>query len=72
MENIKKNKKIKYYEQKNLQLNISKANKILKWSPKLSINESIKITVDWYKNALIDEKSYSQITEKQILDYIKK
>lgn len=68
----KKNKKIKYYEQKNLQLNISKANKILKWSPKLSINESIKITVDWYKNALIDEKSYSQITEKQILDYIKK
>ena len=34
---IIKNKK--FYEQLNLQLNISKAKKILKWSPKLTVKK---------------------------------
>ena len=42
-----------HYEQTNLQLNINKAQKILKWTPTLSINESIKLTVEWYKSVLI-------------------
>ena len=44
---IKKNKKI--YEQTNLQLNIEKSKKFLKWKPKFSIKESVNITIDWYK-----------------------
>ena len=41
----KHNRVNKFYEQENLQLNIDKAKKILKWKPRLSINESIKFTV---------------------------
>ena len=40
----------KFYEQENLQLNISKSKKILGWKPKYSIKESVKLTVNWYKN----------------------
>ena len=45
---LRKLKKIKYYEQKNLQLDIKKAKKKLNWSPKLSIDQ-IKITIEWYR-----------------------
>ena len=68
----KKNKKKQYYEQKNLQLNIEKAKKILKWEPKLSIEESVRITVEWYKEVLLKKKTYAEITKNQIIDYIKK
>ena len=37
---LKFSKKNKYYEQKNLQLNINKSKKKLSWRPKLSIFES--------------------------------
>ena len=45
-------KKNNFYEQANLQLNISKAKKYLKWRPTYSIKESVKITVDWYYQVL--------------------
>jgi CDP-glucose 4,6-dehydratase len=60
-----------HYEQTNLQLNINKAQKILKWTPTLSINESIKLTVEWYKSVLISKEKYEKITEKQIRDFLK-
>ena len=66
----KKNKKIRYYEQKNLQLNINKAQKKLNWHPNLSIDESVKMTVDWYKNILIEKKLPIQVTKQQILKYM--
>ncbi|MBU3174469.1 CDP-glucose 4,6-dehydratase [Clostridium estertheticum] len=33
-----------------LKLDCTKSKTYLKWSPKLNINEAIKLTVDWYKN----------------------
>ena len=59
-----------FYEQENLQLNISKAKKILKWTPTLSINESIKLTVEWYKSVLNYKQKYEVITEKQIKKFL--
>ena len=60
------NKKSKYYEQKNLQLNISKANKYLKWYPKLTIDQSVYLTTSWYYEALNSKQTIEQITLKQI------
>ena len=66
------NKKL-FYEQKNLQLNIKKSNKILKWYPKFSIKESISTTVEWYKFVHLNgTKSAEFITKKQINSYLKK
>jgi len=66
--NFKKNQK--YYEQINLQLNINKSKKILKWKPKYSITKSIHITVDWYKKVLIEKYNVEKITAKQIKEYM--
>ena len=65
---IIKNKK--FYEQLNLQLNISKAKKILKWTPKLTIKKSVELTVEWYKFVLKEKKNYEKITEKQIKKFL--
>ena len=65
---IKKQKK--FYEQKNLQLDIKKAKKILKWSPTYSIEKSVKITTDWYFQVMKMKKNSYLITEKQIKDYM--
>ena len=46
------NKKNKISEQKNLQLNIHKAKKKLKWKPTYSMKKSVKVTIEWYKNVL--------------------
>ena len=64
-------KNIKYYEQENLQLNINKSKKFLKWEPKYSITKSINITSEWYKKVLIDKVSPETITQKQIREYMK-
>tara|TARA_B100000767_G_C19746743_1_gene528890 strand:- start:422 stop:1480 length:1059 start_codon:yes stop_codon:yes gene_type:complete len=65
---FKKNQK--YYEQTNLQLNIDKSIKILKWKPKYTIAKSVQVTADWYKKVLIEKFSIEKITEKQIKDYM--
>ena len=67
----KKINKKKFYEQTNLQLNIQKSKKILKWKPKLSIDRCISITVDWYKKVLNEKESVEKITKDQILNYMK-
>tara|TARA_B100001540_G_scaffold305189_1_gene315811 strand:- start:2070 stop:3155 length:1086 start_codon:yes stop_codon:yes gene_type:complete len=68
--NYKTTNKKKYYEQENLQLNISKAKKILKWKPRLSINKSIQLTVEWYKSILKNSQNYEKVTEKQIKKFL--
>jgi CDP-glucose 4,6-dehydratase len=65
---FKKNQK--YYEQTNLQLNIEKSMKILKWQPKYTIKKSVQVTTDWYKKVLIEKLSVEKITEKQIREYM--
>ncbi len=67
---IKLNKKQKYYEQTNLQLDITKANKILKWRPKYSIFKSVQVTVNWYKESLQNKNEIEKITEHQIKEYM--
>ena len=68
--NYKTTNKKKYYEQENLQLNIYKAKKILKWKPRLTINKSIKLTVEWYKSILDYRQNYEKVTEKQIREFL--
>ncbi len=64
--------KNKFYEQTNLQLNIIKSKKKLNWSPKLSIDQCISLTVDWYKKVLIEKENVYEITKNQIINYMKK
>jgi len=67
----KKNMKIKvkskntYYESNFLSLNIQKAKKELGWEPKLTLKETVKLTVDWY-NAYFKNKNIDNFTRKQI------
>ena len=64
-------KNFKYYEQKNLQLNITKSQNILKWQPKYSIKKSIKTTVDWYKDVYKKNLSPEKVTIQQIKEFFK-
>tara|TARA_B100000989_G_scaffold289635_1_gene261754 strand:- start:619 stop:1701 length:1083 start_codon:yes stop_codon:yes gene_type:complete len=64
--NFFSHKKTRYYEQENLQLNINKASKKLKWFPKLTIDQSVELTTSWYYQALNTKKTIEEITLKQI------
>ena len=61
----------KYYEQENLQLNGNKTKKYLKWEPRYSISQSIKVTTEWYKSVILKEITAEKITLKQIQEYMK-
>ena len=63
--------KKQFYEQENLQLNISKARQKLKWKPKYSVTQSVKVTTEWYKKTLIAKKHPLEITTEQINEYMK-
>ena len=65
----KKNKK--FYESKLLSLNIYKAKRELKWQPRLDLHETMKFTVDWYKNFLSGD-DVEDITNYQIEYFIDK
>ena len=47
-ENIKKNKK--FHESQLLSLNIEKAKNELGWKPRLSLEETVNFTIEWYKS----------------------
>ena len=64
-------KEKKFDESKLLRLNISKANKILKWKPILTFNETSKMVVDWYREYYNNKNMYSFSLE-QINNYEKK
>ena len=67
---IKFKRNQKYYEQVNLQLNIEKSIKFIKWKPKYTIFKGIKVTTEWYKQVLIENNTAEEITKKQINDYM--
>ncbi len=67
---LKKLSKNNVYEQQNLQLNSSKAIKLLKWKPTYSIKQSVKVTTQWYYDVLKEKKSPSVVTNQQIQDYM--
>lgn len=64
-------KKEKFYESKLLMLNSKKSLNKLKWIPKLDINESIKLTMDWY-NAWFKKYQLYEYSLSQIKEYEKK
>ena len=52
-----------------LKLDSGKARKTLDWSPKWSVDEAIRHSVEWYK-AFDERKDLIRITNKQIEDYV--
>ncbi len=65
------NKKFKVFESKYLNIDSRKAFKKLKWKPRLSIKNSVKLTVEWHKGFL-QKKNLLELTSKQIKRYITK
>ena len=64
------NKKIDIFESKHLNINSKKTYNKLFWKPRLSINDSVQMTIDWYKSfktkkkfTRIDKKSNSKLFE---------
>ncbi|MCX6157736.1 MAG: CDP-glucose 4,6-dehydratase [Ignavibacteriae bacterium] len=60
----------KYYESDYLQLDSTKANKVLKWNPLFDIEKSIKSTSEWYKDYYSSNKP-KEISIKHLKEYIK-
>jgi len=66
---IKVNKE-KFYEQPNLQLDISKARNKLDCRPTYNIEESVKVTIDWYYKVIKLKKNPIDVTNSQIKKYM--
>ncbi len=62
---FKRNKN--FHESQLLSLNIEKAKKELLWEPRLTLNETVKFTIDWYKYYFLDSRA-EDISNYQI-DY---
>jgi len=67
---IRYNKKVKFYEQKNLQLDIKKAKSRLNWYPTYSVKKGVQITTEWYKYVFKDKEDPYKVTKNQILGYM--
>jgi len=65
------NKKFKVFESKYLNIDSRKAFKKLRWKPRLSIKNSVELTVEWHKGFLL-KKNLLELTLKQIKRYITK
>ena len=57
-----------FHETYVLSLDCSKSKSRLNWTPKLSLIDSIELTVDWYK-AFYNKSDMRKITEQQINDF---
>ena len=68
---IHKHKKYEFSEKKFLALNSNLAKKILGWSSKLAAQDSINLTLDWYKE-YFKKKNMYEYSCKQIINYISK
>ncbi len=64
------NKKIDIFESEHLNINSKKTYNKLLWKPRLSIEESVQMTVDWYKGFKL-KKNLFNITKNQINKYLK-
>ena len=65
------NKKNTFHESEKIFLNINKAKKELNWKPTLSLNETIDLTVDWYKSYFLNKKM-TNVTLNQIEIFLDK
>ena len=55
-----------------LKLNCDKALHYLNWQPTLNFPETTKMTIDWYKYFLSQEKDIIDFTNEQIFNFQKK
>ena len=55
-----------------MQLNNSRAKKVLNWKAKLDINETIDFVVEWYKNFKKNSRNTILISRYQLKKYMKK
>ena len=69
--NIKVKKNLKY-ESKILRLSNLKAAKKINYKTKLSLRETVKLTIEWYKNYFLNKNVIFKYTQKQIADYFNK
>lgn len=58
------------HESNYLKLDISKIKNNLGWEPKLTINEAMKFTVEWYKAFNDNKASIPSVTNNQIIKYM--
>ncbi len=65
------NKKFKVFESKYLNIDSKKSFVKLGWKPKLSIEEAVNLTVEWYE-AFMHKQDLYKITVNQITKYLKK
>ena len=63
------NKKINIFESQHLNINSEKTYKKLSWKPLLSIEDSVQMTVDWYR-AFKLKKNLFKLTNHQINTYL--
>ena len=68
---IKKRKKNSFYESKLLQLNCKKAKQKLHWSCVLNFEETISMTIKWYKKFYENPKEIKNFALSQIKYYEK-
>jgi CDP-glucose 4,6-dehydratase len=61
---IKIENKKKFKESKYLSININKAAKELNWKPKLSLEQSLDLTCDWYKSLIAEDDLNIKTTEQ--------
>ena len=66
------NKKNKFYESSLLQLNNNKSKKLLKWSAKLNLDETIDFVINRYKKFDDDYKNIYEISKNQIIKFTEK
>ena len=59
-----------FHEAGSLELDTSKSRKLLQWSPKYSVKETIEKSIVWYKNFLSSPDKAPQLTEDEILKYV--
>lgn len=64
---VKKDKKLK--ETGLLSLKINKSKKYLKWRPKLSFIETLKMTASWYQCYINNKKNIVNLSKKQVTNY---
>ena len=67
----KRNLKNKFSESKSLQIDSTKARKLLEWKNVYSIDETISETINWYKTYYDDKSLIYDLSVEQITKYIK-
>ena len=65
-------KREKFKESFKLGVDISKSRRELGWTPKLKLDESLNLTVDWYKNFFLKKNSTLKTLEQIDFFYSKK